>query len=81
MIVDSLHADPARAEIVDSMHVMSNAANRLVVSAQLRLRKQRDSSLAGEIQQCVTALLADFDRLRALLWSLQHGDGADDGAV
>ncbi len=81
--VDSLRADQARVEIVDSMHVMSNAANRLVVSAQLRLRRlpdDRDDALAGEIQRCVNALLADFDRLRALLWTLQHGDGADGSA-
>ena len=54
------------------MHVMSNAANRLVVSAQLKIRNNRDSAIAREIQGSVDALLAEFDRLRGLLLTLQH---------
>ena len=54
------------------MHVMSNAANRLVVSAQLKIRNNRDTAIAREIQGSVDALLAEFDRLRGLLLTLQR---------
>jgi hypothetical protein len=53
------------------MHVMSNAANRLVVSAQLELRRNRDEELAHELQACINTLLAEFDRLRGLLLTMQ----------
>jgi hypothetical protein len=71
-IVDSATSDTARAGIVDAMHVMSNAANRLVVSAQLKIRNNRDSAVARDIQASVDALLAEFERLRGLLLTLQR---------
>jgi hypothetical protein len=79
--VDSPPSDLAKAGIVDSMHVMSNAANRLVVSVQLKIRHQRDTAIAREIQACIDDLLRDFARLRELLWSLQHGTNGAEGAI
>ena len=63
--------DPSASDIVDAMHLMSNASNRLVVSAQLQARAQGDPAIAEEIQACIGVLLDDFARLRALLWALR----------
>jgi hypothetical protein len=62
---------PSTSDIVDAMHVVSNACNRVVVSAQLEARTQGDPAIAAEIRACVGVLLVDFARLRALLWALR----------
>lgn len=63
--------DTSESDLVDAMHVMSNACNRVIVSAQLEARAQGDPAIGDEIRACVGTLLVDFARLRALLWTLR----------